>query len=303
MQNIPVIIIVGQTATGKSDVAVQLAKELNGEVISADSRQVYKEFNLTSGKITKKEMQGVKHHLLDVISAKTRVFTAFDFKTKAEKAILQIHSRGKIPIVAGGTGFYIDTLVGLTAINTACANKELRERLSKYSASELFSKLKKLDTKRAKNIDKNNKVRLIRAIEIARDTGATELSDSLPLFPVWIGLKWDKETLKKRIWKRLLARHNENMCQEVKKAKEQGVSWKRLEELGLEMRYCAKYIKGELDEEGFLQILNKKIWQFAKRQATYWRRNKEIKWFNPNEYQAIKTYAQNKLKELKALRI
>jgi len=164
------IVILGQTSTGKSDFAVEIAKQINGEIISADSRQVYKGMDLGTGKITKKEMQNIPHHLLDVYPPK-KIFTASDFKQKAEKIIKGIIKQGKVPIICGGTGFYIDTLINNSNMHEVPPNKILRQELSKKTTLELFEMLKKLDSKRAENIDSKNKVRLIRAIEITKALG------------------------------------------------------------------------------------------------------------------------------------
>ena len=171
-----IIVILGQTATGKSDFAVQIAKRVlavsrvESEIISADSRQVYKDMDLGTGKITKKEMRGVPHHLLDVASPK-KIFSVSDYQKLADKKIQEIFSRGHIPILCGGTGFYIDALVNGTVLPEVAPDKILRKKLDKKSTSELFKILKKLDINRAKSIDKNNRVRLIRAIEIAKTLG------------------------------------------------------------------------------------------------------------------------------------
>ena len=171
MINNKVIIILGQTSTGKSDFAVEIAKQVNGEIISADSRQVYIGMDLGTGKITKKEMRGVPHHLLDILSP-NKTFTVNDFQKIANKKIEEIIKKGKVPIICGGTGFYIDAVVDGTVFPNVPPNKKLREELSKKSSEELLKILIKLDKDRAENIDINNGVRLIRAIEIAKSLGS-----------------------------------------------------------------------------------------------------------------------------------
>ncbi len=147
-----------------------IAKKFNGEIISADSRQVYRGLNIGTGKVTKKEMGGVRHHLLDVARPQTR-FNADTYKTLAEKVLKEIRQRNKVPIICGGTGFYIKSLVDQITFPNVEPNLELRKKLEKKSAVELFGMLKKLDAKRSKTIDKNNPIRLIRAIEIAKALG------------------------------------------------------------------------------------------------------------------------------------
>jgi len=158
-----IIVILGQTFNGKSDFAVDIALKIDGEIISADSRQVYKGMDLGTGKITKHEMRGVPHYLLDVVSPK-KVFSVSDYKKMADKKIKEVLSHGKVPIICGGTGFYIDAVVSGVALPEVPPNKELRKVLEDKSLEQLFKILFGLDRARAKTIDKNNKVRLIRAI-------------------------------------------------------------------------------------------------------------------------------------------
>ncbi len=168
--NNKLIVILGPTASGKSELAVKLAKKFNGEIISADSRQVYKGLNIGTGKITKKEMKGIGHHLLDVASPK-RKFTVAQFQKLAFKKIREIQRRGKTPFLVGGTGFYIQSVVDNISIPEVTPNWKLRKALEKKNTEELFSMLKKLDPARAKTIDSKNPRRLTRAIEIASAEG------------------------------------------------------------------------------------------------------------------------------------
>lgn len=291
-----VIVILGQTATGKSDFAVEIAKLIGGEIISADSRQVYKGLDIGSGKITKKEMKGVPHHLLDVASP-TRTFTVADFKKKAEDAIKQIVKNEKIPIICGGTGFYIDSLISGQTLPEVAPDKKLRATLEKKSIEELFKILKKLDAKRAKDIDKNNPVRLIRAIEIASALGKVPKllkNKKIQKYDIiYIGLTLPDEILKEKIRIRLYARIKDGMIKEVENLHKNGLSWKRLNDLGLEYRYVSGYIQsGEYiknDEinavlkQDWVQKLNSEIWHYAKRQKTWFKRNKDVIWIDPRE--------------------
>jgi len=282
MKNRPkIIVIVGQTATGKSDLAVQIAKKINGEVISADSRQVYRGLNIGSGKITKKEMAGVPHHLLDVANPK-RIFSVFEYKQKAEKVLERIWAKGKTPILVGGTGQYIEAVIDNVTFPEVPPNKKLRLKLENISISKLQNKLKKLDPRRFKEIDQNNPVRLIRAIEIAIHLGKVpKVKKSKRDFDLLIlGLKTDKETLHKRIHLRLLGRIRKGMVAEVRKLHRQGLSWKRMESLGLEYRYLGWYLQGKLNKQEMLGQLEKEIVKYAKRQHTWFKRNKVIKWFD-----------------------
>ncbi|MFA6536751.1 MAG: tRNA (adenosine(37)-N6)-dimethylallyltransferase MiaA [Candidatus Paceibacterota bacterium] len=283
-----VLVILGPTATGKSNLAVILARKFNGEVISADSRQVYKGLNLGTGKITKKEMKGVRHHLLDVVSPR-KVFTVSDYQKLAGHVVEQILAKGKLPIICGGTGLYIDSILSGQKFPEVPPNLKLRRQLERKTTAELFEQLKKLDPRRASQIDKNNPRRLIRAIEIARAIG------KVPEFNFFgskynvlkIGLNLPAEKLKKRISIRLFARIREGMIGEATKLHRAGLSWKRMEDLGLEYRFQAKYLRGEISKEEMVKQLESAIWHYAKRQMTWFRRDKNIKWFEPKDSSRI----------------
>lgn len=277
--NKKVIVVVGPTASGKSAYAVKLAKKIGGEIISADSRQVYKGLDIGTGKITNKEMQGVPHHLLDVVSPK-KVFTAQQFVEKARNAIDDIFARGKTPIICGGTGFYIDALLGRMPLPNVPPNPELRKKLASKSAPQLFKILQKLDPRRAKKIDAQNPVRLVRAIEIATKLGKVPVPkpEVLPYAVEWIGLNPADEVLKEKIAKRLSARMNDGMVAEAKNLHTKGLSWRRMHELGLEYRYLALFLQKKISKEQMSAELEKRIWDYARRQRMYWKRNKDIVW-------------------------
>lgn len=279
MQTPRIIVILGPTASGKSAYAVTLARKIGGEVVSADSRQVYKGLDIGAGKITRKEMRGVPHHMLDVASPK-KVYTVNTFVIGGRKVIDDILARGKVPIVCGGSGFYIDALLGRIAVPRVAPNPKLRRMLEKKTAAQLFSMLKKLDPRRARDIDAKNPVRLIRAIEIARALGHVPRSnpEPLPYAIEWIGLKPDEETLKRKIRKRLQARLKAGMVAEARRLHGEGLSYKRMHALGLEYRHLALFLQNKLSKEEMLAQLEREIWQYAKRQMAYWRRNEEILW-------------------------
>jgi len=281
MRKQKVIVVVGPTASGKSAFAVKLAKKIGGEVISADSRQVYKGLDIGTGKITAAEMKGVPHYLLDVVSPK-KVFTAQDFVERGRAVLEDILKRGKTPVICGGTGFCIDALLGRVPLPNVPPNRVLRAKLAKKSAEELFAMLQKLDPRRAKNIDAKNPVRLVRAIEIAKTLGKVPVAKPKPLpYTVeWIGLNPGDATLRKRIQKRLYARMDAGMVREAKKLHAGGLSYKRMQELGLEYRYLALYLQKKISKKVMLEELEKRIWDYAGRQMTYWKRNTEIKWIS-----------------------
>lgn len=272
------IVILGPTASGKTDLSIKLAKKFNGEVVSADSRQVYKRMDIGTGKITKKEMKGIPHYLLDVTSPKKR-FTVSQYQKLALKAIEIIYKKNKIPFLVGGTGFYIQTVVDGIVIPKVKPDWKLRKKLEKKNAKELFLMLKKLDSNRAKNIDKNNPRRLIRALEIVIKTKKTvpPLKKNKPQFKIlMIGVK--RENLEERIRKRLLKRLKIGMITEVKKLKKSGISWERLEEFGLEYRYVAQYLQKKISYEEMTEKIQKESEYFVKRQMTWFKRDKRIKW-------------------------
>lgn len=284
MENKPkIIVIIGQTSTGKSDFAVQLAKEVNGEIISADSRQVYKGMDLGTGKITKKEMRGIPHHLLDVVNPK-KIFSVSDYKKLAYKKIEQIVQRGKVPILCGGTGFYIDVVVDGTILPEVAPNPKLRETLEKKSSEILFKMLEKLDPTSAKNIDAKNKVRLIRAIEIAQTLGRVPKIKSDTKYEVFkIGLTLPDEVLKEKIYQRIIARIKKGMLKEINNLHTNGLSWKRMESLGLEYRYGALYLQDKMNRQEMIEKLNTESWHYAKRQKTWFKRYNEVIWIDPRK--------------------
>ena len=321
-----ILVIVGPTASGKSDLAVRLAKKFNGEVVSADSRQVYKGLNIGTGKITKNEMKGVRHHLLNVADPKKR-FTVIDYKKLADEAIYNIAKRGKLPIICGGTGFYIDAVVDDRDFPAAKVDKKLRAKLATKSSGQLLAMLVKLDPTRAKtlaasNSERQNSRRLIRAIEVAMSAQPTDeikkyegrtITIQSVEWPtsgsstniircakrppcsnydaIWIGIKVPPIALRARIRKRLVKRLKGGMLTEAKLLHKPrtrdnpngGLSWKRMEDLGLEYRYEAEYLQGKSTREQFIEVLSNKIWQYARRQMTWFRRNGKIKWFTRDQ--------------------
>ncbi len=290
MKKLPkIVVILGPTASGKSTLAVELARQFNGEVVSADSRQVYRDLNIGTGKITQREMRGIPHHLLDVADPR-RQFTVVEFKMLAEKAIDDILSRGKLPILCGGTGFYIQSIVDGVVLPEVPENAKLRASLSKLSAERLFAKLKKLDPKRAKTIDSKNPVRLIRAIEIASAVGYVPRIKMAPRYEtLQIGTKIKPELLKGKIEKRLAMRMKKGMIAEARKLHKAGLSLKRMDSLGLEYRHLAKFLQKEISKKEMEEQLAIKTCQYAKRQMQWFIRDRRIKWLAITETKRIKS--------------
>ncbi len=329
LPKIPLIVIVGPTATGKSDLAVRIARSMKdprgkprGEVISADSRQVYKGLDIGTGKITKREMKGVPHHLLDVADPRIpanspRRFSVETWRKAAAKAITEINARGHVPIICGGTGFYIEALVDGVILPEVPPNKILRAKLSKKPVAELFKMLKKLDPKRAqkmlagKNGDSQNPHRLMRAIEIATALGKvpaiskTSQSKS-PYAPIFIGLTLPPKELKKKIAIRLKKRITIGMIAEARNLHKSpakggtGLSLKRMNELGLEYRYLARYLQSRqspADRKMLTEKIAAENWQYARRQMAWFRRDKRIRWFDPAQTSHIEKTVKNFLKK------
>ena len=281
-KNLPkILVVLGPTSSGKSDLAVELALKYKGEIISADSRQVYRGMDLGTGKITKAEMCGVPHHLLDVANPKS-ICNVSKYKIKAQKIITDILKRNKLPIICGGTGFYIDAVVDNIILPEVLPNQKLRNLLEKKDVSSLFAMLKKLDPARAKTIDAQNKVRLVRAIEIAKSLGKVpKIKIDRIYHPLFIGLDLPDLALRERISTRLKRRLEAGMVAEVASLHKQGVSYRKLEKFGLEYRNCALYLQEKISLEKMCENINIESFQYAKRQRTWFRRNPRITWLNP----------------------
>ncbi len=291
-----IIVILGPTASGKTNLSIKLSKKFNGEIVSADSRQVYKGMDIGTGKVTKKEMQGIPHYLLDIASPKRR-FTVVQFQKLTIKAIKKIYKKDKLPFLVGGSGFYIQTITDEIVIPEVKPDWKLRKELEKKSVQDLFKMLKNLDLKRAKTIEKENKRRLTRALEIVIKTKkpVPPLKRKPAQFDfLMLGIKKSPEELKKLIKKRLLERFKRGMIAEVKKLKKSGLSWKRLEEFGLEYRYIALYLQEKISYQEMVRKLQKEIEHFAKRQITWFKRDKRVKWVK--NYQEAEKFVKRFLK-------
>lgn len=292
-----ILAILGPTAVGKSDLAVDLAVDFKGEVISADSRQVYTGLDIGTGKITKEETRGVPHHLLDVASPKEQ-YTVVDWKRSALNITRDIIQRGHTPIVCGGTGLYIQSIVDNLSFPEVAPNKILRETLETKTPEELCAMLESLDTERLKTIDRDNPRRLIRAIEIATEIGRVPVQKSEPLFEtLQIGLTVPRDELRERIHTRLYKRMDGGLVEEAENLHKNGLSYERMIELGLEYRYLALYLQKELSREEMLERLETEISKYAKRQETWFKRDKRIQWFAPSEEDEIKEVVREFLKE------
>ncbi len=284
------IAIVGPTASGKTALSIALAKHFDGEIISADSRQVYRGLDIGSAKVTTAEMDGVPHHLIDIVEPNI-VYTGADFKRDGDNALATITARGKLPIVAGGTFFYLELLKGTMQSAPVPPKPLLRAALEQKTTEELFTELKIKDPRRADTIDPNNPRRLIRALEVIAAIGVVpkiQLYD-LPYDWLTIGIDVPTEILNERIYQRILDRIKIGMIEEVETLHTNGLSWERLEAIGLEYRCVARYLQNALTKDEMITELTNKSRQFAKRQRVWLKRDKNIHWlpFPANNKDAI----------------
>ncbi|HEY4496735.1 MAG TPA: tRNA (adenosine(37)-N6)-dimethylallyltransferase MiaA [Candidatus Paceibacterota bacterium] len=293
-----IVAILGPTSSGKSDLSVNLAKKFDGEIISADSRQVYKGLDIGSGKVPLDRKlpsgyslvanyyyKGVPHHLLDIASPK-KTFTVAEYKKLGKQTIEDTLKRGNLPIITGGTGLYIDALIYDMDFPKVPPDYKLREELEEKNTEELFKILKGLDKKRAESVDPNNRRRLVRAIEIIKSTGEpiSVIKRESPYDVLKIGIKISREELKNRIQKRLDKRLKLGMIDEVEDLHNKGLSWRRLDDLGLEYRFISRHLRGIINYEEMRESILRESYKYAKRQMTWWRKDKGINWIeNPEE--------------------
>lgn len=278
------IVLLGPTAVGKTALSISLAKKFNGVIFSADSRQVYRGMDLGTGKVTKREMAGVPHYLLDVV-APTRQYSVARYLRDVRRAMQDLSPTTPVFLV-GGSPFYIDAVTKPGSISSVPPNPALRKQLATWTLPRLLKRLTQLDPERATTIDQQNPRRIIRAIEIAR--GTPTILPTLPPFRILtLGLRLPNEQLFKRIDQRVDARMKRGMLKEVQHLHDSGVSWKRLDAFGLEYRFLARYLRGELTKSEAIQQLTSAIHDFARRQMTWWKRDTSIHWVK-NEAQAVK---------------
>jgi tRNA dimethylallyltransferase len=265
-----IIVVAGPTASGKSDFAVELALKQNGEIISADSRQVYKGLDIGTGKITGEEMKGVPHHMLDVANVGDE-FSVAEYARRAKPILEDIFSRGKTPIICGGTGQYIDALIYDVTLPAVSPNQTLREELEKKDVDELYHELAAKDPYRADDVDRYNKVRLIRALEIVYELGFVpplHIPKLLHETELYL-MSPTRELLRTRIEKRLEKRLTMGMIDEVKKVQRKGFTANEMKRFGLEYEIIGKYLEGTLSEDEMKQEIITKSMQYAKRQETW----------------------------------
>lgn len=283
------IVILGPTASGKSELSVELAKKFNGEIISADSRQIYQEMTIGTAKVTQEEMNNIPHYLIDIIKP-NQEFTLAQFKQKAIGIIKDVQKRGKIPFLVGGTGLYIQSIVDNLDIPDVKPDKKLRNKLEKLSNQELLSQLKKLDPITANSIDFHNKRRLIRALEvcvITKKPFSQQKKKGETLFnTLQIGINPDKKTLEQRISQRADKMIKKGLIKEVENLLEKyKISLPSLNSIGY--TEIIQYLEKKISLDQAKDLINRHSLQYVKRQITWFKRDKRIHWIE-NESQAEK---------------
>jgi len=279
MHQLPKLIVVeGTNASGKSGLGVQLAKKYSGEIVSADSRQVFRGYDLGSGKITPEEMDGVPHHLIDVCGSND-FFSMHDFQRLAYAAIDDILARGHVPFLVGGTGLYVASVTDGYIMSDRMPDLAYRDELEKLSTPELYQLL--VEKVPDVEVDAKNRNRVMRMLEKIHD-GDDHLPHKQARYDcLKLGVSWPREILKQRIDERLERRMQQSMVDEVRSLLNEGASVEFMLKLGLEYRFITQYITGEIATEAeMVEQLSLAIKRFAKRQMTWFRRDKEIHWLD-----------------------
>lgn len=291
----PLIVLTGPTGVGKTDLSIRLAKKINGEIISADSIQVYRHFNIGSAKITPDEMQGVKHYLIDILNPDEE-FNIFLFKQYALEAMREIYAKGRIPIIVGGTGFYIQSIVyDINFNNEEDEDKTIRKKYEKIAEEQgneyLHELLRAVDPDSADNIHKNNVKRVIRALEYYEHTGEPisvhNERESKKLSPynfMYFVLNRNRDILYDRIDRRVDKMIADGLIDEVKGLLNRGYTRNLVSMQGLGYKEIAAYLNSECSLDEAVQILKRDTRHFAKRQLTWFRREKDVKFINYEDY-------------------
>ena len=297
------LVLLGPTAIGKTDVSINLAKEMKGEIISADSMQIYKYMDIGSAKVTKEEMQGVEHHLVDILYPDEE-FTVANYKSRAKELITNINNENKLPIIAGGTGLYINSLVYDLNFTQVAANESFRSRLEELAEVKgneyLHQELQKIDEESSLKISPNDQKRVIRALEIYEVTGKT-MSEYNKDFRkpiedynlVMIGLNMDRARLYERINLRVDIMIEKGLVDEVKSILSKGYTKGLVSMQGIGYKEIIMYLENELTLEESIELIKKKSRNYAKRQLTWFRRDYRIKWMNLDNYSDKESLTKN----------
>jgi len=298
-----VIVILGPTASGKTKLSIELAKDIDGEIVSADSMQIYKYMDIGTAKPTEEEKQGIKHHLIDEITPDEE-FSVARFQQLAVKYIDDIINRGKIPIVCGGTGLYIDSLIYNIEFGDTICDWEFRERLRKEALEKgneyLHNKLKEIDPEAAEKIHMNNVKRVIRAIEVYTYTHKTismlqkESRNNPSKYKFYVfGLSMGREKLYERINQRVDRMIEKGLVQEVKKLMEMGYDKSTIAMQGIGYKEILSYLRGEISFDEAVYLLKRNTRRYAKRQFTWFNRMKDVHWINLDETHDLQEIIKN----------
>ncbi|MGO0882484.1 tRNA (adenosine(37)-N6)-dimethylallyltransferase MiaA [Clostridioides difficile] len=295
MKKIPLIILTGPTAVGKTDLSIKLAKDIDAEIISADSMQIYKYMDIGSAKITSEEMQGVKHYLIDEVKP-DYPFSVSEFQQRAKKYISEINQKGKSVLVTGGTGLYLNSLIYNMDFAKSDANNELREELQKQLLENgidyMHDRLKSLDEEAANRIHKNNTKRVIRALEVClsgkkMNDFSSDLKFNDDYQPIIIVLNRDRERLYERINMRVDIMLKNGLVEEVKKLLNMGFKKDMISMQGIGYKEILKYLDGEYTYEEAIEIIKRDSRRYAKRQITWFKRYETAKWFDLDKYEDL----------------
>lgn len=290
----PMIVLSGPTAVGKTALSIELAKKVNGAVISADSMQVYKYMDIGSAKIMPEEMEGVKHYLIDELLPEEE-FNIVHFQSMAKAALEEIYAKGQIPIIAGGTGFYIQALLYDIDFNQQDADeayrKELEEYANTYGNDALHARLKEIDPVSAEKIHANNVKRVIRALEYYKLTGnpisehnEAELQKQSPYNFAYFVLTDERENLYKRIEKRVDIMMDQGLLEEVQRLKNMGYHRQMVSMQGLGYKEILDYLDGKYTLDEAVATIKLETRHFAKRQLTWFRRERDVLWLDKSKY-------------------
>ena len=298
------VVILGPTASGKTRLAARLARDIGGEIISADSRQVYRGMDIGTGKdLSEYVVDGmpVPCHLIDVADP-AHLFSVFEFQLRFYECFRDVSSRGKWPLLVGGTGLYIESVLRGYRMLPVPENVLLREELAGKSMDDLAAALLQLNPALHNTTDLTGRERLVRAIEIAEHGarhGEEAAIDRPGIAALVIGIRWDRRVLRQRISNRLRKRLEEGLVEEVRGLHDDGVSWERLEEMGLEYRYVGRFLRGELAFGEMFKTLETRIHQFAKRQETWFRgmerRGVPVAWVDGADVEALRALVRREL--------
>lgn len=293
MKKIPLIILTGPTAVGKTDLSIKIAKDLNAEIISADSMQIYKYMDIGSAKVTQTEMQGVPHYMIDEVTPDIS-FSVSEFQSRSENYIKQIDQKGKHILITGGTGLYLNSLIYDMDFAKSNANTKIRQQLEnelkENGIDYMHEKLKALDKDAANRIHKNNTKRVIRAIEVSMsgqkmNDFSRDLKYNPKYNPIIIILNRDRQTLYERINKRVDIMLESGLLDEVKSLLNMGYKKDMISMQGIGYKELIKYIQGEYSLDEAIEIIKRDSRRYAKRQITWFKRYKDAKWFDLDKYE------------------